>query len=98
GLGDFRGTALSRRSKGGVMTARSAGELPAHTLYSGPASGVIGAAWVAARAGWPRVITLDMGGTSADVSVVDGGPAYSTEAMVGEVPVLLPSIPLPSLP
>jgi N-methylhydantoinase A len=97
GLGDFRAPVLSMRSNGGVMTARSAGELPAHTLFSGPASGVIGAAWVAAQAGWPRVITLDMGGTSADVSVVDGGPAYSTEAMVGEFPVIMPSIDISSI-
>jgi N-methylhydantoinase A len=97
GLGEFAAPVLSMRSNGGVMTARSAGELPAHTLFSGPASGVIGAAWVAAQAGWPRVITLDMGGTSADVSVVDGGPAYSTDAMVGEFPVIMPSIDISSI-
>src|SRR5262245_21316455 len=97
GFGRWRAPVLSMRSNGGVRTARSAGELPVHTLFSGPASGVIGAAWVAARAGWPRVITLDMGGTSADVSVVDGGPAYSTEAMVGEFPVIMPSIDISSI-
>jgi N-methylhydantoinase A len=53
--------------------------------------------WVAAQAGWPRVITLDMGGTSADVSVVDDGPAYSTDAMVGEFPVIMPSIDISSI-
>ena len=97
GLGDFRAPVLSMRSNGGVMTARSAGELPAHTLFSGPASGVIGAAWVAGQAGWPRVITLDMGGTTADVSIVDGGPVYSTEAMVGEFPVIMPSVDISSI-
>jgi N-methylhydantoinase A len=97
GLGRWRAPILSMRSNGGVMTARSAGELPVHTLFSGPASGVMGAAWVARQAGWARVITLDMGGTSADVSVVDGGPSYSTEAMVGEFPVIMPSIDISSI-
>jgi N-methylhydantoinase A len=97
GFGPWRAPILSMRSNGGVMTARSAGELPVHTLFSGPAAGVIGAAWSARQAGWPHVITLDMGGTSADVSVVDGGPSYSTEAMVGEFPVIMPSIDISSI-
>ena len=97
GLGRWQAPVLSMRSNGGVMTARSAGELPVHTLFSGPASGVMGAAWVARQAGWDRVITLDMGGTSADVSVVAGGPSYSTEAMVGEFPVIMPSIDISSI-
>ncbi len=96
-LGRWHAPILSMRSNGGVMTARSAGELPVHTLFSGPASGVMGAAWVARQAGWERVITLDMGGTSADVSVVDGGPSYSTEATVGEFPVIMPSIDISSI-
>ena len=86
------GPILSMRSNGGVMTARSAGELPVHTLFSGPAAGVMGAAWAARRAGLAHVITLDMGGTSADVSIVDGDPSYSTEASVGEFPVIMPSV------
>jgi N-methylhydantoinase A len=97
GLGSWRAPILSMRSNGGVMTARSAGELPVHTLFSGPAAGVMGAAWVARRAGWPHVITLDMGGTSADVSIVDGDPSYSTEASVGEFPVIMPSVDISSI-
>ena len=97
GLGSWRAPILSMRSNGGVMTARSAGELPVHTLFSGPAAGVMGAAWVARRAGWPHVITLDMGGTSADVSIVDGDPGYSTEASVGEFPVIMPSVDISSI-
>ena len=97
GLGSWRAPILSMRSNGGVMTARSAGELPVHTLFSGPAAGVMGAAWVARQAGWPHVITLDMGGTSADVSIVDGDPSYSTEASVGEFPVIMPSVDISSI-
>jgi N-methylhydantoinase A len=97
GLGSWQAPILSMRSNGGIMTARSAGELPAHTLFSGPAAGVMGAVWVAWQAGWPHVITLDMGGTSADVSIVDGEPGYSTDASVGEFPVIMPSVDISSI-
>ena len=73
-----RAPILSTKSNGGVMTARTAGERSVETLFSGPASGVIGAHWVATHAGFPRVITFDMGGTSADVSIVTDRPSYST--------------------
>ena len=88
---------LSTKSNGGVMTARTAGHRPVETLFSGPASGVIGAHWVASRAGFPRVITFDMGGTSADVSVVTDRPIYSTEAQAGDFPVMMPSIDVKSV-
>ncbi len=88
---------LSTKSNGGVMTARTAGERPVETLFSGPASGVIGAHWVASQAGYPNVITFDMGGTSADVSVVTDRPIYSTEAQAGDFPILMPSIDIKSV-
>jgi N-methylhydantoinase A len=63
------------------------------TLLSGPASGVIGAAYVAGQAGFPNVITLDVGGTSADIAVVeDGRPRWSTGEHVGGVPVMMPVV------
>jgi N-methylhydantoinase A len=92
-----RAPLLSTKSNGGVMTARTAGHRPVETLFSGPASGVIGAHWVASHAGFPRVITFDMGGTSADVSVVTDRPVYSTEAQAGDFPVLMPSIDVKSV-
>ena len=58
------------RSNGGVMTARRARTSTAETLLSGPASGVIGALRVAQLAGAKNLITLDVGGTSADVAIV----------------------------
>ena len=88
---------LSTKSNGGVMTARTAGERSVETLFSGPSSGVIGAHWVAAQAGLPRVITFDMGGTSADVSVITDGPTYSSEAQAGDFPILMPSIDIKSV-
>jgi N-methylhydantoinase A len=89
---------LSTKSNGGVMTAARAAEDPVQTLLSGPASGVIGAAHVARLAGFTRLVTLDMGGTSADVAVVqDGHPTYSTENQVGDFPVIMPAIDVTSI-
>lgn len=94
----LRGPILSTKSNGGVMTARSAAERPAETLLSGPAAGVVGAVWVASAAGYPDVVTLDIGGTSADVSIVTGGaPGYSTEARSGDFPVILPAMDLQTI-
>lgn len=61
------------QSNGGVMSTRSARRLPVRTALSGPAAGVIAAAAIAAAAGFPDVITGDLGGTSFDVSLVAGG-------------------------
>ena len=88
---------LSTKSNGGVMTASEAGLRPVETLLSGPAAGVIGASFVARQAGHERVITFDMGGTSADVAVVDGEPRFSTENFVGDFPVIMPAIDVSSI-
>jgi N-methylhydantoinase A len=58
---------------------------------------VIGASFVARAAGHERVITFDMGGTSADVAVVDGEPRFSTENHVGDFPVIMPAIDVTSI-
>lgn len=88
---------LSTKSNGGIMPASEAGARPVETLLSGPASGVIGAAFAGAAAGCTRLITFDMGGTSADVAVVDGAPLYSTESQVGDFPVILPAVDVTSI-
>ncbi|HXJ77192.1 MAG TPA: hydantoinase/oxoprolinase family protein [Candidatus Methylomirabilis sp.] len=88
---------LSTKSNGGIMSAAEAGQRPVETLLSGPAAGVIGASFVARAAGWSRVITFDMGGTSADVAVVDGEPRLSTENYVGDFPVIMPAIDVTSI-
>jgi len=87
----------STKSNGGIMTARSAALVPVETLLSGPASGVIGAAAIAAQSDQPRVIAFDMGGTSADVSVINGDISYSTEGHVGEFPVIMPTVDVSSI-
>ncbi|MEX2647798.1 MAG: hydantoinase/oxoprolinase family protein [Alphaproteobacteria bacterium] len=83
---------FSTKSNGGVMSVAAAAERPVETLLSGPASGVIGAAYVGRMIGEPRLVTLDMGGTSVDVSVVQDEVRYGTESTVGDFPVILPAV------
>ncbi|MGE0748725.1 MAG: hydantoinase/oxoprolinase family protein, partial [Rhodospirillales bacterium] len=71
--GGFGGEVLVVQSNGGVMSVDTASRLPVRTALSGPAAGVIASAEIAAAAGFPNVITCDMGGTSFDVSLVAGG-------------------------
>ena len=81
------------RSNGGVMTARRARSSTAETLLSGPASGVIGALRVAEQAGVRNFITLDVGGTSADVAIVEeGAPRTSLTEHVADFPIMMPVV------
>jgi N-methylhydantoinase A len=79
------------KSNGGIVSARGVAAQPISTLLSGPAAGALGAALLATNAGFSRVLTLDGGGTSTDVAVVDGGsPHLTTEGRVGRYPVKVP--------
>jgi len=69
----LRAPLLVMQSNGGVMTADKAAAMPAHIVESGPAAGVIAAARLAASAGFDNLITLDMGGTTAKASTIEGG-------------------------
>ena len=81
------------QSAGGLMSVRQARRFPVRTALSGPAGGVVGAAYAAERSGRPNVITLDMGGTSADVCLIQNGVADVTfERSVGGFPVRLPMV------
>jgi N-methylhydantoinase A len=81
------------KSNGGIMPVAAARTQTAATLLSGPASGVIGAAYVAGSACFANIITLDVGGTSADMAVVeDGRPRVSTSEHIGGVPVMMPVV------
>ncbi len=78
------------QSNGGVLGVDAAAEHAAWTVLSGPAAGVIGAAHLAARAGEPRVLTFDMGGTSCDVALVEGGePARTVDTVIAGHPLHL---------
>jgi N-methylhydantoinase A len=71
--GGFGGEFMIVQSNGGVMAVDTACRLPVRTALSGPAAGVIAAAYIAECAGFADVITGDMGGTSFDVSLIAGG-------------------------
>ncbi len=60
------------RSDGGLMSSHKAEEHPVNILMSGPAGGVTGAKWVAKNAGLKNILTLDVGGTSTDVALIEG--------------------------
>jgi N-methylhydantoinase A len=78
------------QSSGGITALATAAEQPVRTVLSGPAGGIVGAAAVAKRSGFDRIITFDMGGTSSDVALVDGQPATTNEADVAGLPVRVP--------
>ncbi len=81
------------RSNGGVLSATEVVQQPISTVLSGPAAGVLGAAAVAADAGFRSIVTCDGGGTSTDVAVVlDGRPSLTTDAVVGDHPVRVPMV------
>ena len=71
--GGFDGEFMIVQSNGGVMAVDTACRLPVRTALSGPAAGVIAAAYIAESAGFENVITGDMGGTSFDVSLISDG-------------------------
>ena len=80
------------QSSGGLVTARTAAAEPVRTILSGPAGGVVGATAAARRARLGPIVTLDMGGTSTDVSLVAGPLAYRTETSVDGLPVRVPAL------
>ncbi len=80
------------QSSGGSITARLAAEQPVRTILSGPAGGVVGAFYTGTQAGYPDIITLDMGGTSTDVSLCPGRIKETTAADLGGYPISVPMI------
>lgn len=81
------------QSNGGVISFEAAESLPVRTVLSGPSTGVIGAAEIATTAGYPDIITFDMGGTSSDVSLVnDGVPRYTNSLELDGRPIRSPML------
>ena len=86
------------RSDGGIATPRSARDNPAAMLFSGPAGGVIAGANLAEELGVGDLVTFDMGGTSADFSVIAGGePRMVTERRIDGVPLRLPTLDIETI-
>lgn len=80
---------LVMKSDGGVSSAAEVRQQALQTALSGPAAGVIAASWLAGQAGHENIITLDMGGTSTDVSLCPGGPARRSETEIAGMPLRL---------
>jgi N-methylhydantoinase A len=84
---------LVMRSSGGVAEIGHAAEAAAACVLSGPAGGVVGAAYAARASGYAEVLSFDMGGTSTDVAPILGGEAQTTtEFVVAGVPIRLPMV------
>ena len=82
-----------RALRGGLMSVERASQSPVHTMLSGPAGGVSGAAFMASLAGYPQALGFDMGGTSTDVSLIqDGRPTISRQTLIGYYPIKVPSV------
>lgn len=89
----FQGRFLMTRSGGGAMTASSAREQPVNLILSGPAGGVIGAAALSRLLYEPNLITIDMGGTSLDASLIlDNEPVLYQGAEFERLPINTPSL------
>ena len=89
---------LVMQSSGGVIEIDRAARHAASCVLSGPAGGVVGAAWVAGLSGHRDLLTFDMGGTSTDVAAVLGGNVQTTtESVIGGVPIKLPMVDVHSV-
>lgn len=97
-LGDwgYKGEVFVTHSGGGIISAPAARSIPARICHSGPAGGVVGGMLASRLAGFDNVITFDMGGTSADLSLVeDGVPSIASEWRVDwNIPILFPAVDL----
>ncbi len=81
------------RSSGGLSTALEAGRHAAWTVLSGPAAGAVGAAHAGALSGHADLLSFDMGGTSCDVAVIDGGAVReASERSISGRPIQLPMV------
>jgi N-methylhydantoinase A len=88
-----RAPLLIMKSDGGVTSAATCVRQPVQTVLSGPSAGVVGAVSVARTAGHRDIISIDVGGTSADICLVrDGRPEITKDGMIGPFPLKLPMV------
>ena len=80
------------QSSGGITALSTAAREPVRTVLSGPAGGVVGAAASARASGFTKIIAFDMGGTSTDVSLVEGEPKTATDAHIAGLPISVPML------
>lgn len=85
------------QSSGGITTADRAAREPVRTILSGPAGGVVASAWLAGQLGISRAISFDMGGTSTDVSLLEGAPRTTSETTLAGLPIAIPVLDVHSV-
>ena len=89
---------LVTKSNGGVMSAELGKTACAQMIMSGTAAGVIGASFIARLSGFEKTMSLDIGGTSADVAFIrEGQPQYGVGEMIGEFPIFIPTVAVTSI-
>lgn len=89
---------LLTKSNGGLMQAETGKRNCVSMLLSGTAAGVTGACWLARQSGNDRVLTLDIGGTSADLAlIIDGQPQFGKDEKIGDYPLHIPSVSVSSI-
>jgi N-methylhydantoinase A len=94
----LRSTPTIMTSNGGSLPANRVEDMPVLTMLSGPAAGVIAASHIGRLAGCPNVITCDMGGTSTDVCLIQGGEfGMTTDGRVGAFPIKIRQIDIHSV-
>ncbi len=87
------GPLLLMKSSGGVTSAETVRREPVQTALSGPAAGVMGALYIGELAGYKNLITIDIGGTSADICLIkNGDPGITNEGRIGDWPLNVPMI------
>src|SRR4029077_18003838 len=80
------------QSSGGITALSNAAREPVRTVLSGPAGGVVGAAATARASGFERIIAFDMGGTSTDVSLVEGAITTASDGQIAGLPISVPML------
>ena len=89
---------LLMKSSGGVASTRAIRRTPVETALSGPAAGIVGATLIGRQAGFRDLITIDIGGTSADIALIqDGQPGLTTNGRIGDWRVTLPMVDLTTI-
>jgi len=95
-----KATVRIMQSNGGISTIDNSSKLPIGLLLSGPAGGVMGGRWTGENSGKKNVITIDIGGTSADISVIENGELRvknPRDTEVAGLPVLVPMIDIDAI-
>lgn len=85
------------QSSGGTIAADQAARRAVNLLLSGPAGGLAGALYLGRRAGFSRLISFDMGGTSTDVALLDGTIRLTSEGRIGSYPVAVPMVDMATI-